>query len=120
MSEPDPARICYLELPAPDPAAAARFYEAVFAWRCRPSDMSSAPYWIFCAGDLEGGLDPSLPVGDGGALVYLQVEDIDAALAAVVTHGGAVARPRSPLGDLGSSARFRDPAGNLLGLYSRR
>lgn len=36
------APVCYLELPAPDPAAAAAFYREVFAWTVEESQIGRA------------------------------------------------------------------------------
>jgi predicted enzyme related to lactoylglutathione lyase len=47
------------------------------------------------------------------------VDSIDATLAEAAAHGGAVVEaphPDSP-GSAGAIATFRDPAGNVIGLY---
>ena len=49
-------------------------------------------------------------------LVYIMVENVAAALDAVVANGGAIAEPVSAKGPT-TIAKFRDPAGNVVGLY---
>lgn len=56
------------------------------------------------------------PSSEPGLLVYIMVDSVAAACEAVVAHGGEVVQP------IGAdapeiTARFRDPAGNVLGLY---
>ena len=51
-----------------------------------------------------------------GVLVYVMVDDAAATLESIVAHGGEVVQP------IGAdapevTARFHDPAGNVLGLY---
>lgn len=49
--------------------------------------------------------------------LVLDAPDIDEALAAVEAAGGSIVSGRDPVGDMGFSAYFRDPEGNLLGLW---
>ena len=51
-----------------------------------------------------------------GLLIYIMVDSVAATIDAVIAHGGAVVQP------VGAdapeiTARFRDPAGNVIGLY---
>jgi predicted enzyme related to lactoylglutathione lyase len=47
----------------------------------------------------------------------VDVDDIESALADVEAKGGTVVSGKSPVGDMGWSAYFRDPEGNTLGLW---
>jgi predicted enzyme related to lactoylglutathione lyase len=49
--------------------------------------------------------------------LVLDVLSIDEALSAVTEAGGAIVRERQPVGEMGFSAYFTDPEGNLLGLW---
>jgi hypothetical protein len=54
-----------------------------------------------------------------GLLIYVMVDDIEATMQKVVAGGGEIVQP------VGAdapeiTARFRDPAGNVLGLYKER
>jgi predicted enzyme related to lactoylglutathione lyase len=57
--------------------------------------------------------------GEPGLLVYVMVDSVEQTLDKVVKNGGAVVQP------IGKdapeiTARFRDPGGNVLGLYQQR
>jgi predicted enzyme related to lactoylglutathione lyase len=53
-----------------------------------------------------------------GVLVYVMVDSVAATLEAIVANGGEIVQP------IGAdapeiTARFRDPAGNVIGLYQQ-
>jgi predicted enzyme related to lactoylglutathione lyase len=51
-----------------------------------------------------------------GLLVYVMVDSVAATINAVIAHGGIIVQPIG--GDAPEiTARFSDPAGNVLGLY---
>lgn len=123
-SEPkrQPALICYLEIPAPNMDAAISFYRNVFGWTMTKSDLSPHPYWEFStgAGQLSGGLDSQQPVNGGGVLLYLKVENISETLGLIKSLGGSTFRDKFDIGGgFGFSATFKDPNGNILGLFSK-
>lgn len=112
-----PGDVTYLRLPAPDPSRAAAFYESVFGWRFRGSP--DAPAFDDATGHVIGHLMPELPVaGAAGIRPYIYVDSIDAASAALVAAGGTMVEEPYPEGDLWV-ATFRDPAGNVLGIWQR-
>ena len=112
-------RWCYLEIPAVDVHQSAAFYEKVFDWNIRHRE-TARPSFDDATGNVSGvwvtGRECS---SKPGLLPYIWVDSIDAVLSMVTAHGGIVvegSHPDSP----GSSCRiatFRDPAGNLVGLY---
>jgi uncharacterized protein len=60
-----------------------------------------------------------LPVaGEAGVLPYVFVEPVDETLEKVVAQGGEVVTPPYPEGDL-RVATFRDPAGNVIGVWQQ-
>lgn len=116
------ARVAYIELPAPDLPLAAAFYREVFGWAIEASDLSETPYAMFETHGLQGGLRSNLaPASTGGAILYLEVDSIPAALERIRSAGGESVAEETPVGgDYGFSAEFRDPNGNLLGLWCPR
>jgi predicted enzyme related to lactoylglutathione lyase len=56
------------------------------------------------------------PSTQPGIMVYIMVDSVAATVDAVVAHGGQIVQP------IGAdapeiTARFRDPGGNIIGLY---
>ncbi len=109
-------KICYVEIPAADVPRSIAFYEAVFHWQVRTRGDGKAAF-DDATGQVSGtwvtGRPPS---GQPGLLVYVMVDDIGATIEAIKAHGGEIVQP---VGADASekTARFRDPAGNVLGLY---
>jgi uncharacterized protein len=109
--------ISYLRIPAEDPRRSAAFYEAVFGWSLRgyPDD----PSFEDGTGHVIGHFMTDLPVaGEAGVRPYIFVELVDDTLEKVVAHGGAVVTAPYLEGDL-RVATFRDPPGNVIGVWQR-
>jgi predicted enzyme related to lactoylglutathione lyase len=109
-------KICYIEMPATDIARSAAFYKDVFGWNIRKrGDGSSA--FDDTTGEVSGSwVLGRPPAAKPGLLFYIMVDSVAAAADAVVAHGGEIVQP------IGAdapeiTARFRDPAGNVIGLY---
>ena len=109
-------KICYLELPATDVQRSSEFYAAVFGWKMRRRGDGAVAF-DDATGQVSGafaaGRSPSPQVG---LLVYIMVDSATAAVDAVTAHGGEIVQP------IGAdapeiTARFRDPGGNVLGIY---
>ena len=67
-------------------------------------------------GFINGGmLARGLPVGS--PLVVIDVEDIDESLRTIENLGGTTVSAKQPVGEMGFAAYFKDPEGNLLGLW---
>jgi len=111
-------KICYLEIPAADIDLSAGFYAAVFGWKIRVRGDGSRSF-----DDTTGAVSGSWVLGrppsrEAGVLTHVMVDSIAATLQKVTTAGGQVVTPLTPLGPTGEAfATFRDPAGNLFGLY---
>ena len=112
-------KICYLELPAPDPAASADFYGRVFGWEIRRRGDGAVAF-TDTVGAVSGVfLDDREPGADPGLVVYVMVADLAATLETVRAAGGRVVRT-SPADAPEVFAWFADPAGNVLGIYQQR
>lgn len=109
-------KICYLEIPARDVRRSADFYAKVFGWRLRQRGDGSTAF-----DDAVGEVSGTWVLGrkawsEPGLLVYIMVDSVARTVDAVVANGGVVAQPIG--GDAPEiTARFTDPAGNLIGLY---
>ena len=120
FSERPRPSFCYLQIPAVDVGASVAFYEGVFGWNIRGRE-GSHPSFDDAAGHLSGAWAAGWPPSrEPGLLPSIWVDSIDATLERVVARGGEVVEaPRRDSPDPGAQwiARFRDPAGNVLGLY---
>jgi len=109
-------KICYIEMPAVDVPRSAEFYEKVFGWRIRKRGDGAVAF-DDTTGQVSGAwVKGRPPAGAPGLLIYIMVDSVAATIDAVIKHGGEIVQPIG--GDAPEiTARFRDPAGNVLGLY---
>jgi predicted enzyme related to lactoylglutathione lyase len=109
-------KVCYIEMPAVDIQRSADFYAKVFGWRIRQRQDGHTAF-DDTTGEVSGAWVVGRPASaQPGLLVYLMVDSVAATIDAVIAHGGELVQP------IGAdapevTARFRDPAGNVLGLY---
>ena len=109
-------KICYIQIPATDVARSADFYKQVFGWNIRKRGDGHAAFddgvrevsgeWVL------GRPASSQP----GLLVYIMVDSVAATVDLIIANGGEIVQA------IGAdapevTARFRDPAGNVIGIY---
>lgn len=112
--------IVHVDFPAEDRARAATFYGDVFGWQSQ--DFPEMSYTVFQAANGPGGgfAQASESRQPGQVHVFIGTDDIKGTLAQVEAHGGAVVMPPGEIpGNMGWLATFRDPEGNVVGLYSQ-
>jgi hypothetical protein len=111
-------KICYIEMPATDIARSADFYAKVFGWEIRKRGDGSTAF-TDTVGQVSGTLSVGrLPASQPGLLVYVMVEDAEATVKAIVANGGEIVQAIG--GDAPEiTARFRDPGGNVIGIYQQ-
>jgi predicted enzyme related to lactoylglutathione lyase len=112
-------KICYLVIPAVDIVKSAAFYEAVCGWRLRKRGDGSVAF-----DDGVGQVSGTWVVGpppssQPGIMIYVMVDNVADTLRAVVAQGGEVVRPIG-VDAPEITAHFRDPGGNVVGLYQER
>jgi hypothetical protein len=109
-------KVCYIEIPATDVRRSADFYEEVFGWRIRQRGDGHTAF-DDTTGEVSGAwMLGRLAAAEPGLLLYIMVDSVAATVEAVVAKGGEIVQP------IGAdapeiTARFRDPAGNVIGLY---
>ena len=109
-------KICYIEIPAIDVQRSADFYAKVFGWGIRKRG-DGATAFDDTVGEVSGAwVTGRAPLSQPGLLVYIMVDSVAATVDAVVAHGGTIAQPIG-VDAPEITARFRDPAGNVIGLY---
>ncbi len=109
-------KICYIEMPATDVARSAEFYRRVFGWNIRQRG-DGATAFDDGVGEVSGAwVLGRPPASKPGLMVYIMVNSVADAVEAVIANGGEIVQP------IGAdapeiTARFRDPGGNVIGLY---
>jgi predicted enzyme related to lactoylglutathione lyase len=111
-------KICYLEIPAIDINASVSFYKEVFGWRTRQRGDGSIAF-----DDSVGEVSGTWVVGrrastEPGLLIYIMVDSVAATIHTVIANGGRIVQPIG-MDAPEITARFSDPAGNVLGLYQQ-
>jgi predicted enzyme related to lactoylglutathione lyase len=118
-------RVVHFEITYDDGDRARAFYETAFGWQLQ--SMEGMGYTLASTGPSgeEGPTEPGFINGGmmqrqgpyTSPIVVVDVASIDDALKAINEAGGTTVTERQPVGDMGFSAYFRDPEGNLLGLW---
>jgi predicted enzyme related to lactoylglutathione lyase len=109
-------KICYIEMPAADIARSSEFYRRVFGWNIRTRGAGHTAF-DDTTGQVSGTWVLGRPPASApGLLVYVMCDSVAATLEAIVAAGGQIVQP------IGAdapeiTARFRDPGGNVIGLY---
>ena len=110
------AKIEHFEIPADDVDRAQTFYAKAFGFTYEP--------WGDDMGMLRTGSDEGIS-GDihkrGGVphpTVVITVDNLEAALAAVVEAGGEQFGQIEPMGETARYAYFKDSEGNIVGVYA--
>jgi hypothetical protein len=109
-------KICYIQIPATDVGLSAEFYQKVFGWNIRQRG-DGATAFDDGVGEVSGewvvGRPPST---QPGLLIYIMVDSVAATVDSILANGGEIVQPIG--GDAPEiTARFRDLAGNVLGVY---
>jgi predicted enzyme related to lactoylglutathione lyase len=109
-------KICYIEMPATDIRRSADFYQNVFGWRIRQRG-DGATAFDDTTGEVSGGWVLGRPPATmPGLLFYIMVDSVSTAVDAVIAHGCEIVQPIG-VDAPEITARFRDPGGNVIGLY---
>jgi uncharacterized protein len=109
-------KICYIEMPSTDIERSAAFYSKVFGWNIRTRKDGSKAF-DDGVGEVSGTWTPRLKATPGpGLLIYIMVDSVAATIETIAANGGEIVQP------IGAdapeiTARFRDPGGNIVGLY---
>lgn len=109
--------VSFLSLPSNDYDRSAEFYHAVFGWKVsvKPTHASFEDG----TGHVIGHWEPKFRVvGEAGIVPFIYVDRLKVTIDRVVANGGEIVKPPYPEGDL-TVALFRDPHGNVLGIWQR-
>lgn len=109
------AKVETLVVPVKDLEAA----KATYAKLLGVDPYADTPYYVGFrgVGEVEIGLDPNGHAGGmTGPVAFIDVDDLDGAIAGLVDAGGTVQQPPTDVGDGKLIARVTDADGNVIGL----
>ena len=118
--------VTHFEIPAKDPKKASAFYSKAFGWQF--NQYPGFEYWMIGTTMSDQMGRPTSPGSINGGMgkksatlkvptVTVSVSDIDGTLANIKKLGGKVVEKKTAVGDMGFTAYFADPDGNVIGLY---
>ena len=118
--------VVHFEIPVDDIGRAGKFYKTVFGWQLTP--MKEMEYTMVQTTELDENRMPKKPGAINGGIVkrrrnyrnpivVIAVPDIKEALALVKKNGGKVVGKKMEVPKMGWSAYFKDPEGNVIGLW---
>lgn len=118
-------KVVHFEIPYDDGDRARGFYREAFGWEL--STWGEGDYTLVSTGPTgeSGATEPGFINGGmmqreapySTPVIVIEVDDVDAALATIERLGGSTVMAKQPVGDMGWSAYFKDPEGNLMGLF---
>jgi predicted enzyme related to lactoylglutathione lyase len=110
-------RIIHVELTSTDVDRASAFYAKAFGWTTEASPFIGG-YLVASTGQGDG-IDAAIMSREyqqQPAIAWIEVDDLDATLAAVADAGGSAASDPQELPGVGRLAYVRDPEGTLVGV----
>lgn len=109
-------KICYVEVPATDIARSAEFYKTVFGWNVRTRKDGSMAF-DDGVGEVSGTwVLGRPPARTPGLMVYIMVDSVEDTVKKITAAGAEIVQPIG-VDAPEITARFRDPGGNVIGLY---
>ncbi len=113
------ARSATSRFPATDIARSADFYKRVFGWNIRQR-QDGVRAFDDGVGEVSGEwVLGRPPATEPGLLVYIMVDSVAETIESILANGGEIVQP------IGAdapeiTARFRDPGGNVIGIYQEQ
>jgi len=109
----------HFEIPADDVARAQAFYEALFGWKIAPIEGYEGYHGVMVSdneADLHGAL-MQREHEEHRFITYVSTPSVDGSIVKLEALGGTVVVPKMPVPGMGWMAQFRDPEGNVFGLW---
>ena len=115
MASSKNGKICYIELPTIDLARSSEFYSSIFGWTIR--EQGGGMSFDDSTGHVSGFFDTSkTAAADPGFILSIMVDDISDSIDRITAFGCVIVRPLG-FHPTEKVAHFRDPGGNIFGLY---
>lgn len=112
-------RVVHFEIPCDQPEKTIEFFKQAFGWTFQ--QFGTEQYWMAITGDekvpgINGAVmkkkDPRQPLANS-----IHVVNLDEAVKKVEKAGGTIVVPKMPIPTVGWLAYFKDPDGNIHGIY---
>jgi len=112
-------RVTHFEIPCDNPEKTIEFFKKVFGWNFQ--QFGTEQYWIVMTGDekspgINGAvmkkMNPGQPI-----VTTIDVVDLDAKAKEIENAGGQIVVPKMPVPTVGWLAYFKDPDGNIHGVW---
>jgi predicted enzyme related to lactoylglutathione lyase len=122
-------KVVHFEIPADDIDRAKEFYGSIFGWQLQTMQMGDGEYTIVMTSPVDEQTQlPTEPGAINGGMfrrneqtptpvITIDVDEIDQALKEIDSGGGSTVTPRTPIPGMGAFAYFKDPEGNVMGLW---
>ncbi len=120
-------KVVHFEIPTDDLARAKEFYGSSFGWQLQT--IEDMDYTIAMTTPVDEKTQmPTEPGGINGGMMKrsadtpspvltIGVDSIDDSMRKIAAAGGVVVQPRTEIPDMGAFGYFKDPEGNVLGLW---
>jgi uncharacterized protein len=123
------SKVVHFEIPADDVDRAKDFYGSIFGWDLQTMQMGDGEYTVVTTTPIDQ--QTQLPTEPGainggmmqrtettpGPVITIDVDAIDDALKQIEAAGGSTITPRTSIPNMGAFAYFKDPEGNVMGLW---
>jgi predicted enzyme related to lactoylglutathione lyase len=122
-------KVVHFEIPADDLERAKTFYGSVFDWQLQTMPVPGGDYTIVLTSPVDEATQmPTEPGAINGGMmqrdehtpspvITIDVEGIDEVLQQIKDSGGTTVTPRTAMPEMGACAYFKDPEGNVMGLW---
>lgn len=118
--------VVHFEIPADDQKRARKFYQEALGWRVEP--VPGMDYSMVITTEMDDDGQPAAAGAINGGMmaregqitapvITVDVRDINATLKSVEQLGGSVVMPKNEIPGMGFTAYFKDPEGNVMGLW---
>lgn len=125
-------KVVHFEIPADDIHRANKFYTRVFGWDIQKFPGQDMEYYGACTVPINKKTRMPKEIGAiNGAImkkeapvksitIAINVSSIDSYLKKVEAAGGKTVMGKTPVGDMGFYAYFKDTEGNIIGLWEAK
>ena len=119
---PKAGEICWTELSTTNAKAAKDFYGTVFGWEFTDHNMGDMTYTMIKYNNKDFGGIWSIPKDKEKEvpphwMSYILVENLDTALQNASKAGASIAKPATPVGEMGRFGIIIDPTGAQIALW---